>query len=117
MSDTSLYLIAKQEAKASRRFRRLMAGATVSGVEFTVDDSWVGACVVSFLIEGVRRHDVLPSVDEAWLVAGLLSSPTAGVSEIRVLPAAGVDGSYRSAVEWGRSNKELLGELLNWWAL
>lgn len=119
MTDTSLYLAARQEINPSPRFRCLLTGSGVSGVDSTVD-GWVGACAVSFLKDGVRHQDVLPSVDEALLVAWLLTSPIVGASDIRVLAAASVEGSYRSAIEWGYARfgkREALDELLSWWSL
>ena len=113
-----LRLAARQEIDPSPRFRRLLAGG-ISGVDCRVEADWVGACNVSFLMDGVQHQDVLSSIDDGLLVAGLLSSPTVGASEIRVVAYAAVEGGYNSANEWGhaRIGEKALGELLSWWSL
>ncbi len=118
MTDTSLYLASQQEIDVSPRFR-LSTECGVPGVESRVGTGWVGACAVSFLMNGVQCHDVLSSVDDALLVAGLLSSPLTGASDIRILESVGVGDSYCSAIEWGqaRFGERVLGELLSWWTL
>lgn len=76
--DTSPHLAAWQEIDPPPRFRRLLTGFGISGVDSRVGASWVGACTVSFLMDGVQHQDVLSSIDDALLVAGLLNSPTVG---------------------------------------
>ncbi|HBO4218295.1 hypothetical protein IPC426_10080 [Pseudomonas aeruginosa] len=117
--DTSPHLAAWQEIDPPPRFRRLLTGFGISGVDSRVGAGWVGACTVSFLMDGVQHQDVLSSIDDALLVAGLLNSPTVGASEIRVVASAAVEGGYSSAIEWGhaRFGEKALGELLSWWSL
>ncbi|HBO1157688.1 TPA: hypothetical protein L4E80_002171 [Pseudomonas aeruginosa] len=117
--DTSPHLAAWQEIDPPPRFRRLLTGFGISGVDSRVGAGWVGACTVSFLMDGVQHQDVLSSIDDALLVAGLLNSPTVGASEIRVVASAAVEGVYSSAIEWGhaRFGEKALGELLSWWSL
>ncbi|HGJ7700615.1 hypothetical protein ABZQ48_08840 [Pseudomonas aeruginosa] len=113
-----LRLAATQGIDPPPRFRRLLAGG-ISDVDCRVEADWVGACTVSFLMEGVQYQDVLSSIDDALLVAELLSSPTVEASDIRIVASAGVGGGYSSAIEWGyaRFGERALGELLSWWLL
>ncbi|OPD96856.1 hypothetical protein CAZ10_00650 [Pseudomonas aeruginosa] len=120
MSDTTtrLHLVARQEIDQQPRFRLLQSGSEVTCVDSRVAAEWVGACTISFCLEGVHRCDVLPSVDEALLAAWLLSSPLSGASDIRVEGSLRRDG-YKSMLDWGemRLGKVLLRELLSWWSL
>lgn len=122
MARNHLHLVAqstKKEIELSPRFRGFQKGFSLPGVEFGVDASWAGACAVGFLMGGTRHLDILPSVSEAQLVAGLLGSPIVGASDIRILASERVEGSYNSAVEWGRVRlgEEALRDVLSWWGL
>lgn len=119
MTGKGFYLASMREIEPSARFRRFLAGRGGLGVDITVADAWVGACAVSFHIDGIQHHDVLPSVDEACLVAGLLSAPITGASDIRVLASESAEGSYSTAIEWGRVRlgEVVLRDLLSWWVL
>lgn len=110
---------ANKEIELSPRFRGFQKGFSLPGVEFGVDASWAGACAVGFLMGGTRYFDILPSASEAQLVAGLLSAPIVGASEIRILASEGAEGSYNSAVDWGRVRlgEEGLRNVLSWWGL
>jgi hypothetical protein len=122
MARNHLHLVAqstKKEIELLPRFRGFQKGFSLPGVEFGVDASWAGACAVGFLMDGARHLDILPSVSEAQLVAGLLGSPIVGASDIRILASERVEGSYNSAVEWGRVRlgEEALRDVLSWWGL
>ncbi len=119
MTGKNFYLASMREIEPSPRFHRFLAGGGRLGADITVTDAWVGACTVSFLIEGIQYHDVLPSMDEAHLVVELLSSPIVGASDIRILLSESVEGGFSSVIEWGRVRlgNALLRDLLSWWAL
>jgi len=122
MARNHLHLVAqstKKEIELSPRFRGFQKGFSLPGVEFGVDARWAGACAVSFLMDGTRHLDILPSVSEAQLVAGLLGAPIVGVSDIRILASERVEGSYNSAVEWARVRlgEKALRDVLSWWGL
>jgi len=53
------------------------------------------------------------------LVAGLLGAPIVGAGDIRILASERVEGSYNSAVEWGRVrlDEKVLRDVLSWWGL
>ncbi|KRV02970.1 hypothetical protein AO935_09455 [Pseudomonas aeruginosa] len=89
-----------------------------SGVEIIGHEEWLGAYAVKFQRSGAQCHDILSCLDEALLVAGLLRSPAVGASDIRILVSESVEGSYGSAIEWGRFRlgDAVLRDLLSWWA-
>ncbi|HBO2770595.1 TPA: hypothetical protein L4I55_002667 [Pseudomonas aeruginosa] len=122
MARNHLHLVAqstKKEIELSPRFRGFHKGFSLPGVEFGVDARWAGACAVGFLMDGTRHLDILPSVSEAQLVAGLLGAPIVGAGDIRILASERVEGSYNSAVEWGRVrlDEKVLRDVLSWWGL
>lgn len=122
MARNHLNLVAqstKKEIELSPRFRGFHKGFSLPGVEFGVDARWAGACAVGFLMDGTRHLDILPSVSEAQLVAGLLGAPIVGAGDIRILASERVEGSYNSAVEWGRVRlgEKALRDVLSWWGL
>lgn len=84
--------VAGEDVDPSPRFRCLLAGCEASGVDCRVGAYWVGACAVSFLMDGAQRQDVFSSIDDALLAAGLLSSPVVEASDIRILASDCAEG-------------------------